>query len=277
MGKYNNKVVVVIPIHSQNPSDLELISFQQCFKVLHKHDIKVIAPEGLSLVEYRKVVKDFDVIFIDKIWQSSIEMYNKLKVSQFFYHLFMNYQYLLTYELDAFVFKDDLLFWCNKGYDFIGAPWFVGYNKPTDEFLGVGNSGFSLRNINSFKRAIRQIYLRESSNYLFGTSNKFLMKMSVVLTFFLRFIGENDTIQKASHINEDLFVSKVMSKKVKGFNLAPIEEARQFSFEVNPRLLYGMNGNKLPMGCHAWWQYDLNFWKPFITKFGYEIDGGGDV
>jgi hypothetical protein len=32
--------VVVIPIHSESPSVFELISFQQCFKILSNHSIK---------------------------------------------------------------------------------------------------------------------------------------------------------------------------------------------------------------------------------------------
>ena len=30
---------------------------------------------------------------------------------------------MLIYQLDAYVFKDELLNWANKGYDYIGAPW----------------------------------------------------------------------------------------------------------------------------------------------------------
>jgi hypothetical protein len=29
------------------------------------------------------------------------------------------------------LFKDELL-WCDKGYGY--TPWFVGYDKPTEEF-----------------------------------------------------------------------------------------------------------------------------------------------
>lgn len=272
MGKYNKKVVVVIPIHSQNPSDLELISFQQCFKVLHEHDIKVLASKGLCLDNYKAVVKKFEVVFIDKHWQSSIEKYNKLKLSQFFYKLFDNYQYLLTYELDAFVFKDDLLYWCNKGYDYIGAPWFVGYENPTDEFLGVGNSGFSLRNIRAFKYAIRKVYLKESANYYLGKRNRVTIKLSHLLNRFIINFRENNTIQNAAHLNEDAFIAQIIAIRVANFKIAPVKEAFQFSFELKPKKLYEMNGNKLPMGCHAWWKYDFDFWKPFVQNFGYKID-----
>ena len=272
MGKYDKKVVVVIPVYNENPSAFELISFQQCFKILSKHAIKIIAPIGLNISKYQEVVPSFETVFIDSKWQSSIVNYNKLKLSQYFYKLFDTYQFLLTYELDAFVFKDELLDWCNKGYDYIGSPWFVGYSNPTNEFLGVGNSGFSLRNIKAMKQAIRKVYIKEGACFFFGKSNRITLKLSTLFNYFLIYFGENYTIQKAAHINEDAFIAQIIAKKIKDFKIAPIKEAIQFGFETKPKYLYKINENRLPMGCHAWWKYNLEFWKPFIENFGYKID-----
>ncbi|WP_163400282.1 DUF5672 family protein [Flavobacterium fluviatile] len=276
MVKPDKKVVVVIPIHEVNPSELELISFQQCFKILGKYTIKIIAPEGLDLINYRNVIQDFEVVFIDPVWQSSIEKYNKLKLSQFFYRLFDDYQFLLTYELDAFVFKDELLHWCNKEYDYIGSPWFVGYDNPSNDFLGVGNSGFSLRNIKAMQRAIKKVYLEEAAYYSFSRKNKILFKLFTYFNHLIIFFGENHTIQRSSHRNEDAFISQIIVKQVRDFKIASIAEAIPFGFEVNPKYLFQINKNILPMGCHAWWRYDFEFWKPFIEDFGYKIPIAND-
>lgn len=271
MAKYNKKVVVVIPVHSETPSDFELISFKQCFKVLKNHDIKVLAPTGLNLNKYKSVISVFEVVFIDPIWQSSIEKYNKLKLSQFFYKLFNEYQFLLTYELDAFVFKDELLFWCNKNYDYIGAPWFKGYANPTTEFLGVGNSGFSLRKVSSMQKAIRKIYIKEMASHYFNKKNRLTIKLSKIFNYLRIYFSENYMIQKSVHQNEDAFISEIIALKIKDFKLASINEAIPFSFEVKPAYLYKINHNKLPMGCHAWWTYDFEFWKPIIEGYGYKL------
>jgi len=53
--------------------------------------------------------------------------------------------------------------------------------------------------------------------------------------------------------------------------LAPFEEAKRFSFEVNPRRLFRECGNVLPFGCHKWMLYDLQFWKSHIQSYGYEV------
>ena len=42
--------------------------------------------------------------------------------------------------------RDELLDWCNKNYDYIGAPW---VKKERDNILlKTGNGGFSLRKSN---------------------------------------------------------------------------------------------------------------------------------
>ena len=53
MSEANKKVCVVIPIHKENPSSFELISFQQSYKILSSHSIYVIAPKGLNIQNYK--------------------------------------------------------------------------------------------------------------------------------------------------------------------------------------------------------------------------------
>ena len=48
------------------------------------------------------------------------------------------------------------------------------------------------------------------------------------------------------------------------FKVAKADVNYKFSFEVFPKRLYKMNGNKLPFGCHAFERYDYGFLKEFI-------------
>ena len=50
-------------------------------------------------------------------------------VSPLFYLNFKKYRYLLIYQLDALVFRDELLEWCSKEIDYIGF-----YEKPILKF-----------------------------------------------------------------------------------------------------------------------------------------------
>lgn len=267
------KVVIVIPVHSQNPTEFELLSFEQCFKILGRHPIVIIAPEGLDLKLYRDRIKLFNVIYIKQVWLSSVESYNKLKKSQFFYKLFKEYEYILTHELDAFVFKDELLFWCAKGFDYIGAPWFEKFAdaNTTSKIIGVGNSGFSLRKTKTIKKYLSN-YVQKSKRYY---SRKPIVKLFGIFEYYLngglRIFCLNKTVEKFSNEPEDMFICYRLKMKFPLLNIATVEDAKQFSFEFNPETLYYLNNGNLPFGCHAWWRYDLEFWRPHINKAGYSI------
>jgi hypothetical protein len=262
--------VVVIPIHDASPSPYELISFQQCFRILSNHSIKIVAPKGLTLHKYKEVVSNFETVFIDPIWQSTLIKYNQLKLSLFFYDLFKDFEFLLTYELDAFVFKDDLEYWCKQGYDYIGAPWFEGFGvtETNTNLIGVGNSGFSLRKISAMQRIIKFMYYKNPEDFKYGRLNLIKGYLKMPLKWLRTFVDNNYKISQNGQVHEDLLIG-LIANYFNGFNIAPISEAVKFSFEVNPEYLFELNNSKLPTGCHAWWKYDLNFWKPHIEKFGY--------
>jgi hypothetical protein len=269
----DNSCVVVIPIHASSPSGFELISFQQCFKILGSHPIRVVAPMKLDLSIYRRLVPDFKVVYVDPKWQANLLSYNRFKLSNYFYECFSEFTYLLTYELDAFVFKDELTNWCNLGYDYIGAPWFDGYvESDSDVLIGVGNSGFSLRNIQTLRKILSNFYYYDPEIY-YGDRFKRL-KARVLHPFrWLNNLGrENESIQSANNLFEDAFISHYVKSKYDDFKLAPVDIALKFSFEVKPEVLYKFNNNTLPMGCHAWWRYNLNFWKPYIESYGYDLE-----
>lgn len=270
---YREKAVVIIPVHSPSPSAYELISFKQCFAILGSHPIVVLAPQGISLLKYKEVVGEFNVLFINPKWQANVRSYNKLKTSRFLYNLFKNYEFMLTYELDAFVFKDELVFWCDKGYDYIGAPWFEDYNEdaPSANMIGVGNSGFSLRNIQSARRVLKHIHYKNPLEYEVDTWTLYKARIKAPARWLISRFGENYTVQKNFHYHEDVFFSEVAPTYDKEFKVAPIEAATRFSFELRPKFLYDLNKQVLPMGCHAWWRYGFDFWKPHISEFGYSL------
>lgn len=263
--------VVVIPIHKINPSKEELISFEQCFKVLDRHPIKVLAPRNLNIASYKKVVPQCEIIFIDPICQSSFREYNNMKMNGAFYKLFTSYKFLLTYELDAWVFKDELEYWCNKDYDYIGAPWFEGLNMPTtNKIIGVGNSGFSLRSISASIRILRRVdILRRVRKFWFKSHIQAIIRFSTVLSI-LKAAFKIDNYNSLNwalvqnDLLEDFFWSQVVAKAFSDYKVASIGDAIKFSFEVNPAHLYEIANYQLPFGCHAWNVYDPVFWKQFI-------------
>jgi hypothetical protein len=268
------KVCVVIPIYKSKLSAYEQISLDQCLKVLHKHPIFLVIPEKLEesflgnpdVLSGQVRLKTFDNQFF-----KDIPAYNRLMKSPMFYKAFLDYKFLLIHQLDAFVFSDALEHWCNAGYDNIGAPLFEGHDFATKDsrLVGQGNGGFCLRNVrkcfaiaSSFKR------LNYKRNFD-GGQKPFYINLYRFLKHGLLFNYSGYPLQPI--INEDLFWAGLIPRVFPDFIVPEPEQAIGFSFELNPDVLLALNNGQLPFGCHAWWKYDLAFWKPFIEAYGYEL------
>jgi len=280
---YKNKAAVVIPIYKEKISDNELLSLKQCFKVLGKHSIIFVAPKSLNMLFYEGFCRQnsikFEVkTFEDRFFQNT-RGYNELLKTGLFYKEFLKYEYMLIYQLDAYVFRDDLLYWCGKGYDYIGAPWFEGYSAATEEskFLPyAGNGGFSLRKIRTlykiFSAGVEEFYLANFPNFYENYHPELsffqkLLKHKQILADFASFHKNYLTNMNINKLNnEDLVICFLLPKFYKKLNIANPEISKYFSFEVMPKRLYRETNNSLPFGCHAWEKYDPEFWKEFIIK-----------
>lgn len=267
---------IVIPIYKKlnQITCNELASLNQAFKILYKYQIIFISSDYSKIFEYKvlakkTLIKNVKFELFHESYFTNINGYSKLLMSIDFYRRFSEYHYMLIYQLDAFVFKDELENWCNKKFDYIGAPWFDGYSNPkSNKLIGVGNGGFSLRNIPKFIFILKEIEKIEKVLMFWTKYNleKF-MKITFILKIFrLRSIQPLDglLIFLNSDIKEDGFWSEFIPSIFSNFNVAPISEAIQFSFEVLPSYLYDLNNKILPFGCHAWEKYEPEFWEKHI-------------
>lgn len=275
------KVCIVIPIHKSQPDENEVISLKRCGDILAGHDMFLLAPEGQDVTMYLQINPHLSVKYINPTQLSSIKEYNKLKISYDFYGIFKQYEFLLTYELDAYVFRDELSLWCDRGVDYIGAPWFSGYHQPTEraKITGVGNSGLSLRNIQKCLSVLDRL------RGLNALSNRYDVPFSKQVFRLLTFITSRLPILQAKfyiirsylqheYVHEDIFWCKFVPLLLPDFKIATVQDALQFSFDASPRECYQLNGGVLPFGCHAWQKFDPEFWKQFIhnSREGAYID-----
>lgn len=222
---------VLIPVYKNELNRSEQISLQQCKKILTRYPVILVAPQTMR-VENRELsglpVERFPEHFFD-----GISGYNRLMLSREFYQRFERYEYILIYQLDAFVFSDQLQHFCKLGYDYIGAPWLQGYRYITGlerRYLRVGNGGFSLRRVSAFLAIL------------------------------------NGETENGIAEPEDAFWASRKELKI-----APVETAVSFSFEAQVRKSFELNRERLPFGCHAWFNYDFDFLRPYIQKYGYEL------
>lgn len=277
------KCVVVIPVYRTVPKQSEAASFMQCLQVLASYDIYVLTYRELDLSRYRQMSdacgKSFYVMYFARDYFASVQSYNRLMLEKSFYQSFSSYQYMLIYQLDAWLFNDELEMWCDKGYDYIGAPIFgiagrdcKGNILYTREMTGVGNGGFSLRRIQfclqmlnrpGWVPLVKPVYLWKSARWKYGKSgNKVVAYLKILGEFLLKLGGYRNTLDyyvASFKLNEDMFFSLCathiwLHPKV---NIPTPNEAMLFSFEVNPSLLYSQT-QRLPFGCHAFEKYEFD-------------------
>src|SRR5690554_644214 len=114
-------VAIVIPLYRSKPTSNDLISIQQCFRILGEFPIIALKPASLDLQYYPF---NFSTVeSMDDRYFTSVSSYNELMMSSCFYDAFLRYRYILIHQTDAFVFKNELREWCDMNYDYIGAPW----------------------------------------------------------------------------------------------------------------------------------------------------------
>lgn len=228
-------VVIVIPIPTHPLSYLEKISLRQVHTVLKDYPKVFVAPKKYSF-NYGDEYGNYATEYFDETYFGSTDAHNRLLLSSVFYKRFIQYEYMLIYHLDAFVFSDKLKKFCSMQYDYIAAPGIRKYNWNGESFLTL-HGGFSLRKIKSF----------------------------------IRILEEKHSDMEKCTVSEDIFYSWC-GYKTKNFSIAPLDVAMKFSFETYARKLYSMNMCKLPFGCHAWWKRDFEFYRKFVEQCGYIIN-----
>lgn len=278
------KIAIVLPLYKPFSSldDVEKISLQQFYRVLNAYDIFFVTNKDINIEEYKdKQGKGLEIKRLDfhKGYFENIEGYNRLLLSFEFYDSFKAYEYMLVTQLDVFIFSDRLSYFANLGYDYIGAPWFEGYEfaTPESKIIGVGNGGFSLRRISSFLSVLGLTsILQKPYISIAGLSAMLSNPLSFMRILKYRFDSNtnlNIPVFPWQFLkNEDGYWSTHVKQFFPWFKVSNVRNAVSFAFEVNPRRLYKLNSNKLPMGVHAWHKYDIDFWKPYIEKEGYALE-----
>lgn len=240
----SSQVIVLVPIYRPHLDALEQFSLDISLSALEGRDIRFIGPSGLDLTLYAERYPSVPFISFDDTSFASISGYNRLLLSQDFYQQFSEYEFMLILQTDAIVLRDELSYWCAQPFDYIGAPWPDGYELFVNLGLfegaygkrvkvQVGNGGLSLRRI---KKCV-----------------SLLEEFDVAITVFSN-----------TGSSEDLFFS-VMGALSSDFIMPNEITASRFSLEMKPSYYVAVNGGKLPMGGHAWWKYEPEFWRKLLV------------
>lgn len=263
-------VAVVVPLHFRNYlTPEEETSKMHLEHFLGKYDKYVAAAESLEVNFAGYRIKKFK----DKYFGSA-EAYRKLTLSRHFYDSFREYKYILIYQLDALVLSDQLTEWCEKDFDYIGAPWIKSPDTPWVTEPAVGNGGFALHKVESFLRVFDSDQLAVDPDFYWANFCRTHSRPAHILNLPRKYLKKLKAFNgvewymRRYRNNGDRFWSTQAKRFYPDFNIAPFETALKFAFEVEPRRCFEMNNDCLPFGCHAWPRYDRDFWEPYLLTNG---------
>lgn len=245
------KFCIVIPIYKRELDCIEEISINSLKREVgnKKYDIYFVCPESLDISEHLKYLpKAKEKRFDDKFFKSTAT-YSRLCVSYDFYNSFSDYEYMIIYQLDCYIFRDEFKKWCDKGYDYIGGTiistecgWdTVKKGRGNNEYKPyVGNGGFSLRKIETFKD------ICDPDGELRTAYN----------------ITDTDLDQIRW---EDKFFCNDLYDFYKLY-IPDWKEALDFSMDMSIDVIYNhMHWKKIPMAIHAW-DKNIRWWKNVIPE-----------
>jgi hypothetical protein len=263
------RVAIVVPLYaSGNFTPAHEISLRHLEHFLGGYDRYFIAPPSLRVERAGFRVARFP----DRYFGTPIRA-GKLMLAPRFYEAFQSYEFILVYHLDALVFSDQLLEWCDRGFDYIGPPWLDDAGVP----WGVGNGGFCLRRISGMLSVLRsRRYSIDPDEYWKANyaHRSLPVRVANLPRMYLKRLPAFNGIRREIEITsrgtnwygEDLFLADHAKKYWPEFSVAPVDEALRFGWEVNPRACAERSGLALPFGCHAWERYDRAFWEPHLLR-----------
>ena len=249
-------VTIIIPIYKLELSNTEQMSLKQCLKLLGDFDIVFAQPESLDTSSLNYNGKIRSEKFPDHYFKT-VYGYNSLMLCDAFYKRFLDYKHMLVYQLDAFVFKNELLNWCNKNYDYIGAPWIASPNTVLRKILNVFES--------KRKKERRKIFFKVGNG---GLSLRNISKSYIIAKQMKDEIAINLKRDKGDfYIMEDVFWSITVPKHYPDFIIPHYKEALGFAMDRKPALALKLNDNKLPFGCHGFEKPKVaSFWKDILIS-----------
>ena len=236
---YPHQVVIVIPVYKPFPDPEEIRAVRRAVSVFSRHPIRLLGPDDIDYSVYLDAGIDrCSIIQMPGHHFRGIKAYNRLLCSKGFYAIFDDFEYILIFQTDAWVFRDELSEWCERGYDYIGSPWLWRPERVKNSQIldlwplmkgRVGNGGVSLRKI------------------------KVMKKYALLARIFFALTAKNEDFIW-------LLVSLLPGVRIKKPNA---DEALKFCIEMEPEEALNRTGS-LPFTVHAYMRYGADYWKAYM-------------
>jgi hypothetical protein len=261
---------VVIPTHKHSLTGNEELALVNNLQTLSQWPSTILLPFGvphdyyISLARRHKlkvIIKNLPPGFL-----GSIEKYNRLLLSPTLYEMFLGFKYILIAQTDVWIFRDELQYWIDKNFDYIGAPLFLpqkgGKNDLKNRMLPYGgNGGLCLRNVEKTMELTLSPQRRISvSKVLIGI--KFLLryknwKFVKIFFYSLRKLWKDPKAFREQHqVYEDVMFSIFYAIYNRNYRVAPSTVSLGFSIEMySSELLDSYFRFTSPFGLHGYDKY----------------------
>jgi len=268
----SERAVVVTPVFRETLGSDDWPALRSIREHLAAYDHYAVVPRRLAANCPGGFPRGRVIAFEDRYFTGPMS-YNKLLFSRDFFAAFERYEFMLLAQLDTIVLSDQLAYWCDRGFDFIGAPWSGKYRSHSKvDTEKVGNGGFSLRHISAALRVLGGKISRRP-DYTLGPKpswwhwqrlRKIVLLFGQARALFPRVTVES-FLKKHFLTNEDVFWGVYAKQLDPSFKVADEVTALHFAFETDPRESLLRTG-KLPFGCHGWAKYGRDFWEEVLPE-----------
>lgn len=241
-----NQVCIVIPIYKDELNIMDRISLESLLRHITHEDIAIIHPRSLDIFNTIKQDKKISESLLNRscIFKSfgdeyftSTESYSKMMMSHDFYCSFVGYEYILIYQTDVFMTKNDIKEWCDKGYDYVGAP-IISPSAGWKRVPFVGNGGCSLRKVQTF------IDITDPNGEFLIECGQDIQKECEENPDYIKF--------------EDLYFAELVSDNWE-FNKPSYANAAKFAWDMNVDVMYNQF-KEFPSFIHAFGK-NIEFWR----------------
>ena len=250
------KLAIVVPCHKSSLTKKEFFSLSTIKKYLHHYDKYLVSPKKISIS-----LRNFKNIKLNNSEFDSINSYSKLCLKKYFYEIFSKYDYILICQLDVIILNNNIQYWCDKKFSYIGAPTVHKYpiNKKPWRLKFFCNGGCSLRNVKDFLNVF-------NSKKIMLPYNKYtiqaLLKPKKIKKFLDLYIQSNKFNNKTEYflnnfyLNEDVFWTYFAILFNKDFKLPSLTDCLSFAFDGQPEFNFKKNNYSLPFALHGNFDYE---------------------
>ena len=265
----NTACLVIVPLYRPTLDEWEKKSLRSLGLAFDSRPIAFFGPTGMRNAAAEKLVGSREWTYFPRWFFKSAYHYSWLVLSERFYSKFLDYDYILIYQTDAFVFRDDLDGWIEAGFSYVGAPCRTR-KLFGDRGYWVGNGGLSLRRVRDCVRVLRVGARRCLEGPL--PPIPFRVPGGVGTLFLkLRLIMENHEffppsargfVRRWSGV-EDVFFGHVAPRIDQAFRVPAADLAARFALDEYPEFFskaFGLEHE--PMGFHGLGRDNGARWNP---------------